>query len=171
MSGCQHHSRLSAYHDGELDEAASKAMEQHLVECEFCTHELAGLREVSRAMSGFDPGEITPIELARLHCELDRADEGSLIRFGMGFAAVAASILIISLAWIGQTPAQPLRVGSAQPARQFPEWQRLAQGGEMRIPALGEGMEPRLPDTGVATKDTINWMLNGLQDPGTHASR
>ena len=128
MSGCQYQSRLGAYHDGELDDSASQAVERHLAECEICAAELAGLREVSQAMAGFDPGEITPLELARLHRELDRADEGSVLRFGVGLAAAAASILIISLAWIGQTAARPAQQTNSQfqPVQQLPEWQRLA---------------------------------------------
>jgi anti-sigma factor RsiW len=173
MSGCQFQSRLGAYHDGELDDSASQAVEHHLAECEICADELAGLREVSQAMAALDPGEITPLELARLHRELDRADDGSVIRLGVGLAAAAASILIISLAWIGQTPARPAQQANSQfqPVQQLPEWQRLAMGGELQKPVLVNPVEPKLPDTGVATNDTINWMLNELQYPGTHASR
>ena len=172
MSGCQFHSKIAAFHDGELDEAASKQVEAHLAGCKECREELQGLREVSLAMADFDPGDITPMELARLHREIDKADEGSLVRFNVALIGMAASVLIISLAWIGQGPGQSpaLIRGTAN----VPEWQRLASGEPVRPPLIEDGSGSRLPDTGVAKgpeTDTIDWMLNGLQLPVVHESR
>jgi anti-sigma factor RsiW len=173
MSGCQFQSRIAAYHDGELDEASSKDTELHLAGCGQCTQELAGLRQVSAAMGEFDPGEMTPMELARLHREIDRVDEGSLVRLGVGLIGMAASVLIISLAWIGQQPADTHRT-AAREGRHVPEWQRLASGESPRPPIIQNGEGPQLPDTGVAKgpdRDTIEWMLNGLQPPIPNESR
>ena len=174
MSGCQHHSRIAAFHDGELDAASMEEMERHLAGCNDCTRELAGLREVSRAMSRFDPGEITPIELARLHRELDHADDSNLIRFSTVLATMAASVLIISLAWIGQISAQPEPIAEVHQFRELPEWQRLAMGEPVPAPVMTEIGEPRLPDTGVAmgqNKEMIDWMLDGLHGPKVNANR
>ena len=173
MSGCQFHSRISAYHDGELDQAASKAIELHLHTCEECTEELESLRQVTSAMADFDPGQMTPIELARLHRELDRADEGSLVRFTVGLIGMAASVLIISLAWIGQPTTQPTRTSSNLP-QVLPQWQRLALGEPLQAPYIHDESGVPIPETGVAKgpdKDTIEWMLSGLQGPMLHESR
>lgn len=174
MSGCQFNSRLNAYHDGELDAAGLEAVAIHLEHCESCRKELAGIAEVSRAMEQFHPGEITPMELARLHRDLDRADESGLIRFTAVLATMAASILIISLAWIGQASSQSATpTVSWRHVEQLPEWQRLAMG-EAATPPYLRNQILSLPNTGVAIdqeKGTIDWMLNGLQGPVVHESR
>ena len=173
MSGCQFQSKIAAFHDGELDEAASKEVEQHLAGCMECREELQGLRQVTAAMAELDPGDITPMELARLHREIDRVEEGSLARFSVGLVGLAASVLIISLAWIGQGPGGQTTPGARGTWNQ-PEWQRLASGGTPRAPWVQDGSGLRLPDTGVAKgpdSDTIDWMLNGLQPPISNESR
>ena len=172
MSGCQFQSKIAAYHDGELNEAASKEVELHLSGCITCREELKGLRDVSAAMGEFNPGDITPMELARLHRGIDRADEGSLVRFNVALIGMAASVLIISLAWIGQGPAQSGPSGRVTTNR--PQWEEIATGQPARPPLIQDGTGPRLPDTGVAKgpdSDTIDWMLNGLQPPISNASR
>jgi len=172
MSQCQFQSKIAAFHDGELDQAASKEVEQHLAECKDCREELQGLRQVTVAMSDFDPGDITQIELARLHRQIDKADEGSLVRFSIGLVGLAASVLIISLAWIGQGPTQPSPI--VRGVTHVQEWERLARGEAPRAPWNQDGSGLRLPDTGVATgpdRDTIDWMLNGLQPPIPNESR
>ena len=172
MSGCQFQSKIAAYHDGELDQSASKDVERHLAECKQCREELQGLRQVTAAMADFDPGNITQIELARLHRQIDKADESSLVRFSVGLVGLAASVLIISLAWIGQGPTAG---GSGpQSVRNRPQWEGIALGEQPRPPLIQDGSGPRLPDTGVATgpdRDTIDWMLNGLQPPIPNESR
>ena len=171
MSGCQFQLKIAAYHDGELDEAASKGVELHLAGCKKCREELQSLRQVTAAMADFDPGDITPMELARLHRQIDRADEGSLVRFSVGLIGLAASVLIISLAWIGQPSQVPPVAHRTGPVA---EWQRLASGGAPRAPWIQDGTGLRLPDTGVAQgpdSDTIDWMLNGLQPPISHEDR
>jgi anti-sigma factor RsiW len=172
MSQCQFQSKIAAYHDGELDQAASKDVELHLAECNQCREELQELRQVTAAMADFDPGDITQIELARLHREIDNADEGSLVRFSVGLVGLAASVLIISLAWIGQgvTSSGPIPA----PVGNRPPWEGIALGEQPRPPLIQDGSGPRLPDTGVATgpdRDTIEWMLNGLQPPIPNESR
>jgi len=52
--------------------------------------------------------------------------------------------------------------------------QRLASGGSPKAPMIQNGEGFRLPDTGVAKgpdRDTIDWMLNGLQPSIPHESR
>jgi anti-sigma factor RsiW len=172
MTGCQFQSKIAAYHDGELDEAASKEVELHLSGCKECTEELRALREVTAAMADFDPGEITPMELARLHRKIEKADEGSLVRFNVALIGMAASVLIICLAWIGQGPSSGPQGMHGRGS--VSEWERLALGGTPRAPWVQDGSGLRLPDTGVAKgpdSDTIDWMLNGLQPPISHESR
>jgi anti-sigma factor RsiW len=174
MSDCQFNSRLNAYHDGELDAGELDAVAAHLESCDSCRKELAGIVDVSRAMEQFDPGEITPIELGRLHRELDRADESGLIRFTAVLATMAASVLVISLAWIGQASQPSTPTASLRRIEQLPEWQRLAMGEPATPPYLPNQGVPSIPNTGVAIdeeKGTIDWMLNGLQSPVVHESR
>jgi len=171
MSGCPSESRLHAYHDAELDAATSDEVARHVAACQSCTHRLAELREMSDAMAGYDAGnDLTPMELARLHRSLDVAEEGSLIRFSTVLATMAASVLIISLTWIGQTPAQAPQPPLVRDNRQLPQWERLAMGETPASPVQSPA-DAQLPDTGVASSETINWMLNGLQNPNAHDNR
>lgn len=177
MSGCQYESRLDAYHDGELDAAASQQVEQHVAACETCARRLADLRAVSAAMAAYDPGpDITPLELARLHQTLEDADTGSLLRFSTVLATMAASVLIISLTWIGQAPpaqSSPTR-SAAHDTRQLPQWERLAMGETPAAPVQSP-TDAQLPETGVAAaernRQTIDWMLDGLHASDLHESR
>src|SRR5436305_1376487 len=113
MSECEFHLRVQAYHDGELrhDEAARRAVEAHLPACPACVAELQQLREISMMLA---PAAIatdvepTADEVRGMHRAVaDAAREqapSSLLRLGGLLGAMAASILIISAAWLAEAP-------------------------------------------------------------------
>ena len=90
-------------------------------------------------MADFDPGQMTPMELARLHRQwlddtLMKAQSCPFHSRG-GLIGMAASVLIISLAWIGQPTTRPTRISSNSP-HPLPEWQRLALGEPLQAPFI-----------------------------------
>ena len=168
MHDCQFKTRLSAYHDAELTAADIEAVNEHLPTCETCSAELATIRDVSSALAAYEPDPISQIELARLHRAIDRVDDGNVIRLAGKLAAVAASVLIICMAWMSQSP-----VGS--PVAQHPDqqacpsdWTDLAMGAPPEAPGVPTDLTSGAPhDTGVA----IDFMLNGIQGLSAHESR
>ena len=129
MHDCQFKSRLSAYHDAELDAAEIEAVNEHLPTCETCLAELATMREVAAALAAYQPEEISQIELARLHRAIDRVDDRGLLRLAGMLSAVAASVLIICMAWMSQSPASAPIAQRSDPQR-VPAWENLAMGGQ-----------------------------------------
>ena len=167
MRDCQFKTRLSAYHDAELCAADIEAVNEHLPTCETCSAELATIREVSSALATYEPESISQIELTRLHRAVDRADEGSVIRLAGMLAAVAASVLIICMAWMSQSPASSTIAHQPDQPR-VQGWENLALGGQAEAPGVPDDLATRGPrDTGVA----IDFMLDGIQGLSGHESR
>lgn len=162
MSDCQFHSRLDAYYDGELSAAEAEQITRHLSGCESCSAALARLRELSQAMARFQPASISQIELARLHRNLDRIQDPSLLRLSTALATMAASVLIISLTWITQAPAiAPHPARAVSPDSDKP-WYKMAMGEPQPSPTMNK-TDSGVPDTGVAyDKDIAKWMLDGI---------
>ncbi len=111
MSECEHSSRLSAYHDGELPAAGRAELERHLGECPRCAAELEAIRKLSRLLGTALPEEMPAALPARLHRAIDRLPSPkSIIRLAEALAAVAAGILltcILALSWQSPTSASP----------------------------------------------------------------
>jgi anti-sigma factor RsiW len=175
MHDCQFKSRLPAYHDAELSAAEIEAVNEHLPTCETCSAELAVIREVSAALATYQPDEISQIELSRLHCAIDRAaDDGGVLRLAGMLGALAASVLIICMAWISQGSVQngPVAIDHAVPT---PEWERLAMGGPTESPSMPKDLNDTGPrDSGLAYGDdtqTIDFMLSGIQGLNAHEGR
>ena len=175
MHDCQFKSRLSAYHDAELTAAEIEAVNEHLPTCATCSAELAALREVSSALSSYQPDEIRQIELARLHRAIDRVaneDTAGVLRLAGMLSALAASVFIICMTWMSQPAVQPtgsIGIGSTQPAH-MEEWEKLARGGQPQPP--GFPPDPSAPrDSGFADAQTINFMLDGTQGMSGHEGR
>jgi len=169
MSGCNYKSRLDAVHDGQLDAEQSREMTEHLSGCEECSRELENLRGLSRALSQVRFEPISQIELARIHRNLALREDRSLFRLGLGLSAVAASILIISMAWLTQGPSKPSTTRTPiVSVGHLPAWEQMAMGTDPdRFPAGGiEAPGQVKPDnTGVAENmdlETANWMLEGV---------
>lgn len=152
MSDCPYEPRLSAYHDGELSPQASRELDGHVAGCAVCARHLADLRELSRLMAGARPrGEISPAQVSRLHEAIDQPDDRPLLRLGFGLSAAAASVLIVSLAWLSAAPREK-RVVVIAPAPQA-QWERLA------------ALEPQAPpgDSETEFADATKWMLDSLK--------
>ena len=167
MRDCQFKSRLSAYHDAELSAAEIEAVNEHLPTCEACSAELATIREVAAALASYQPEEISQIELARLHRAIDRVDDRGLLRLAGMLSAVAASVLIICMAWMSQSPTSAPIVQRPD-AQRVPAWENLAMGGQPETRGLPNDLTSDGPrDTGVA----IDFMLHGIQGLSGHESR
>lgn len=169
MSACQYKSRLDAFHDGQLDPEQSREVSHHVAGCAQCAQDLANLRTLSEALSQVRFGDISQIELARLHKKLDSGTDRSLLRLAGGLTAVAASILIISLAWL--TQGSSIRPGDPSPTQvtqtSLPQWEQMAMGADPeQFPVGGiEAPGALTPNTGVAEipdRETANWMLQSV---------
>lgn len=178
MPDCEFTSLLQAYHDGQLSAARMREAEGHVSTCAACAAELDRLRDLSRALAGAArPEPIRPDELARLHdviatYTVEERDDRRILRLAVGLSAVAASILIISTAWLydgatgtsaivhsGTPTNQPVAVGES--------WENVAVGGGVEQPA---GVRP----TGTAMRTTLDrttdWMIGGLKGPDEHGN-
>lgn len=160
MLECAYKSSVGPYHDGELDAEQSRDFERHVLGCDECS---AGLREaecLSKLLATGRSQDIEPDELARIHDAIDELSNRSLFKFAAGLAAIAASILIVSAAWLydGSAPRSPINY-SVAPVEQ--PWERLASTGQIELP---QGA----PETGVAERRTTEWMAVSLGAPSLH---
>jgi anti-sigma factor RsiW len=96
MDACEFNSTVDAYHDGELDAAAAERFEAHVANCPSCQAELRAVRAMSQLMQTRMPAtpEMPARAMARLHDEVNRVMERSLLRLAGSFAAIAATVLI-----------------------------------------------------------------------------
>lgn len=99
---------LHAYLDDELDLVRSMELEDHLAECSDCAHEVASYRALRESIQGADLRYRAPQEFRRALInklqEVDQPQKPALVRrpsvAWWGWAAVAASLLIVALALI-----------------------------------------------------------------------
>src|SRR5687768_8965004 len=101
---------LPAYHDGELDPATRAQVEEHLHTCPACAAELDRLRAISEPLRALRNVEPTPQHWSRFRDAIDdAADDGRLFRTASTLAVMAASVLIVALAWLNVLSARPPR--------------------------------------------------------------
>ena len=149
---------LGAYHDGELAEAERTRIEAHLRECPSCAAELAGIRESSRLLREAKFDELNAAELATIHAAVDDVDDYRIWRIGGSLALVAASILIIGMAWLNAL-SSPTRDSAHPPLAVSPaaeSWERTAV--TLRV-------YPPLPSNGAIQPhddQLADYMLEGL---------
>ena len=161
MVDCPYESRLDAYFDGELGQDAAREVAGHVGGCADCGRYVAELGDMSRLFGQRPrPRDITPSELSRLHRAVDRVYSQPLLRLAVAVSAVAASILIISLAWLSVLSSPRTVDVVVSPVVEEPTWERLAAGE-------GPALIPGDKQTGMADNATINWMLDGTRQPGT----
>jgi anti-sigma factor RsiW len=173
MPDCEFTALVQAYHDGQLIAGRMREAEQHMSTCDACASELASLRDLSLALGAATPGPIRPDELARLHEAVSRiaveeGDDRRVLRLAVGLSAVAASILIVSTAWLydGSPPANPgpfaeTHFTGPSIAAQGEPWENYAVGREQP-----EGARP----TGTAINSTTDWMIGGMNGEGVHGN-
>jgi anti-sigma factor RsiW len=155
MPDCSFACRIDAYYDGELEPEAQGAFEEHLGGCADCRRELASLRQLSGHFASTEVSSLTRTELRRLYDTPKAEPERSLFSFAVGLLATAASLLIVSAAWLSEIP--PVKPAAPVVAmHDVPDWERFAMSGQTELP-------PGLGDrTAVADADLADWMLSGL---------
>src|SRR5256885_15941087 len=102
--GCHWLARVSAYHDGEMDRASLQAFERHLQSCAQCAAELAELRRVSTLFSNLAAQRMREGSIARVHEAVDHEaqPQRNLLSIGLALSGLAASALIIGMAWLAE---------------------------------------------------------------------
>src|SRR5690348_16142430 len=133
---------LAAYHDGELDVVDRARVEAHVGHYAACAEELAALRETAQLICGSGIDDLTGGELSRLHHAIDdAATDRPILRLGGAIGVIAASILIVSCAWLMELPssdghgnfsgaAQQVRITRPEP------WEQMAMFRPSPIDAL-----------------------------------
>jgi len=161
MNECPFQSRLSAFHDHELDPETAVKIAAHLPTCSQCSQMLQGIASVSRLFNGASTLRLSQVGMARLHATADAAARRpdvfpSVFPLARALLAVAASVLVIAGAWLYETPPQILRGSGYVEGTVKPEadWEKLARGGKLDSP-MEAGNE-----TGVAFS---KWMLESLK--------
>ncbi|MBI3819372.1 MAG: zf-HC2 domain-containing protein [Planctomycetes bacterium] len=93
-------SKLSAFHDGELGRSEAEAVREHLLNCQPCRDEVAGLRSISRWLEPPAPAAAVSVDFTdRVFDRIHRNDEGAtatryLISLRtMRIVAVAAGVI------------------------------------------------------------------------------
>jgi len=120
MTECKQSQAVSAYYDGELPEPSRAALEEHLSGCPLCAAELARLEKMSQLIRARDRVEMPREVLDRLHRSVDLQPKIAVLHVAEVFAAVAASILLVSTVWLW-------RISTARDAAgQIPLWETAA---------------------------------------------
>ena len=158
MSECPFQSRLSAFHDRELDAETAAKFESHVAQCPQCSQTLQGIRAVSRLLSGAPTGRLSQMGMARLHATADAAAKRpDVFPLARALLAVAASVLVIAGAWLYETPPAihgDQQLGQINGPVQEADWEKLASGKKVVSPL-------EAPDeTGVAFS---RWMIENLK--------
>ena len=146
MATCELTQRMIALHDGEVGAEERGRLQEHVLHCPECAAELERLRAISRLMASADVPVLSPAGLRRLHDAVDAASEKAIFRMAGEFAAAAAALLIISVAWL-------LAAGEAGTARARAdsEWERAAV------------MQPAEPAGGLTQElQVAQWIVENL---------
>lgn len=167
MSDCRYLSRVGLFHDQELDADRCRELQRHLQACDVCTAELAALRKISGLIHARDAEWANGRQMARLHQTLDAAARQerasrTLIRSSLSWAALAASVLIVSGVWLADSqPAQQSTMVSGSSAMApAPEWQMVAMTLHAD-PRQGVTDDSPLSPRYAAA---IQWMLDNLTE-------
>jgi len=149
MIECQQAQRLSAYYDGEIPAPARAAFEEHLKGCPACAAELARLRRLSQWIRGAGRPEMSSRALERWHRSVDLQPKITVLHMAEVFAAVAASILLLSSVWLW-------RISGARDAPgPIPVWETVA-------------VAPQDP-SGIAAQDQLaEWIVQDLSGKDGH---
>jgi anti-sigma factor RsiW len=114
---------LSAYLDGDLDQAARAAVEQHLAECAACRETLEGLRRVVRRAGSLDDRPPTADLWAGIAERIGEPSVADVVplasrrrRFAFSVPQLAAAAVALMLVSSGVTAALLLRPPDAQVA-------------------------------------------------------
>jgi anti-sigma factor RsiW len=124
LTNCPTGEELSAYHDGRFSGERLAMIQRHIADCPPCGLELSRLAALSGMFAATVRPGISQIARHRLHDKIDAAMERGLIRFGWSLSGIAASILLVSSAWL-------MHVGSnRQVTEAAPPWVGVAASSE-----------------------------------------
>jgi anti-sigma factor RsiW len=104
---CDRTAQLHAYHDGQLDAAASAEMERHLAACGECAEALAELRATSALFAATPRPRLSQMSQHRLHRHVEAAIERGLVRFAWSLSGAAAAVLLVGSIWLSHTKEPP----------------------------------------------------------------
>ena len=178
MSPCDEQ-LLSRFLDDELSASQRSDVEAHLAACPACAGHVSFLRETSGLLRAYPFEDLTPVELGRLHRAVseevsDDAGEEKVWRIGGTLGLIAASVLIVGVAWLKQLPAAsstqqggtgvatgprtPLQPWerAAVTLRPDPSWYLVDQPG-----GVGRFDDVQLAEANVQLAD---WMIAGLAE-------
>jgi anti-sigma factor RsiW len=111
---CELGSHVQAYHDGELDAALAARFESHLDSCADCQGDLLALQSLSDLIAANSPSvQMSFDALQRLHDEVDRTMDRSLLPLARNLVGIAAAVLIVAMAGLWRL--QPQHAGAPQP--------------------------------------------------------
>jgi len=148
---CLQASRLSAYHDGELDAQAAADVEAHLGSCPACTEEMARLVRVSQLLARSARATPSADQMARFHDAARRASSAGIRHWAEALTAIAAAVLITFSAWLWRMPSA---AGSASYSSST--WEVTAlRGPSEQAPATDEDQ-------------LVEWQLQNLSSEGGH---
>jgi anti-sigma factor RsiW len=121
---CPTGEELNAFYDGRLVGERRELIERHVAGCEPCGLAVARLSALSRLLATAVRPQLSQIARHRLHNKVDLAMERGLIRFGWSVSGIAASILLVSSAWL-------MHAGTArQTTEAAPPWLGVAVSSE-----------------------------------------
>ena len=179
MSDCKYNQFVSAYHDGELDPQTLRDVEAHVGTCCLCAAELAEVRRVSGLIqsSARDRQAVDSPrrdEMRRIHRAVSRTasaeNDRPIFRIAGAFSAIAASVLIISSAWLLELPNRTPSPGIARqtdaiPSSAFPQpWEQVALGGYIPPAFLKQdtGFQPLEPALAYNDRELANDIFQSL---------
>ena len=169
---------LSRFLDDELSPLQRSDVEAHLAGCPACAGHVGFLRETSGMLRAYPFEDLTEPELGRLHRAVSEqvADDGGdekVWRIGGTLGLIAASVLVVGVAWLKQLPSAPsgqqagTAIASAPRAplqpweraavtlRPDPSWYLVDQPGGVQLDDV------RLAEANVQLAD---WMIAGLAE-------
>jgi anti-sigma factor RsiW len=152
---------LAAYHDGELDPPARAAVEEHLRACDACAAELSRIRAAALPLQALRNATPTPEQFSKFRAVVEEAaDDGRTRRMAQSLAVMAASILIVGLAWLRVlAPAPPTSVTPpAVAARDAEPWEKVA----VTLRADPDALPPTGENVAQSDVDFAEMMLQGL---------
>lgn len=156
MNVCERQT-LGAYHDGELPEDQRRSVEEHVRACPVCADMLRSLDDTSAIFAQHAFDELTADELARVHEALDQAESQPLLKLVRVLTVVAASILLISCAWLMELPSTAGSIARQPVIRHAEPWEQVATSLRPDPLSLIQDDPIRF-----ANADIAEWMLAGL---------
>ena len=141
LSDCEYRRVISAYHDGELDDRRTAAVEAHLRGCMACRRELEQLSALSAWLGSQRLPVLSDRALRRLRGSRAGHPDGRLVRTAWRLSATAAAVLLVCSVLLWRQ-----RHVESRPSAPPAAWQALALAAtsdELEIVTGGSERAPR----------------------------